>query len=478
MQEDRIKPPPHDIELEQSIIGALLLERDAFLEVTNLLNSDCFYSEKHKLIYQAMEVLFEANKPIDLSLVMAEMRKAKTLAKVGGAIEITNILDKVASSANIIAHSFKVKELYIQRKIAEFTAEAYKDSLEYGKDPFEIIEKLQNDLFEIVSEGMKRGTEKIDSVIRKTITQIEVSSKSDQSTLSVPSGLPSLDKVIGGFNNTDLIIIAARPAMGKTAFALTIARNAGYLFKKKVLVFSLEMSSVQLVMRMMASESEIDSFRIKQGDLEGYEWQILLDKATNLETMDLYIDDANQTINDIVAKARRLKQIVGVDMIVVDYLQIVSTLKFRGNREQEVAFIARKLKGLAKELEVPVVALAQLSRASEQRAGKRPMLSDLRESSSIEMEADIVAFIHRDEYYGIHMDEAGNSTLGMADIIIAKNRHGSIGDVRLEYKAPFVKFVEPTDTANLFHQDVEMPTIKITPTTFSNEEPNPDVIPF
>lgn len=469
--------PPHDAELEQSILGALLLERDAFLQIANILTSDCFYKPEHKVIFEAMEYLFENNKPIDLSLVASEMRKAKTLEGIGGSVRLTEIADKVASSANIQVHSYKVKELYLQRKVLEYTAQAYATAVEYGKDPFEIIEQLQNDLFELVSEGMKKGTEKIDSVVRKTITQIEVSSKADQSMLSVPSGLPSLDKLIGGFNNTDLIIVAARPAMGKTAFALTIARNASFLYKKKVLFFSIEMSSVQLVMRLMASEAELDSFRIKQGDLEQYEWQILLDKASNIEGMEMYIDDSNMTINDVVAKARRLQQIVGLDMIVVDYLQIISTTKFRGNREQEVAFITRKLKGLAKEIQIPVVALAQLSRATEQRANKKPILSDLRESSSLEMEADIVMFIHREEYYGNLMDEAGESLVGKADIIVAKNRHGAIGDVRLNYKAPFVKFVEQEDQANLFHQDVG-PKITIKPTQINNEPLNPNEVPF
>lgn len=457
------KLPPQDLEMEQGVLGAILIEKNAILEVVNIITPDTFYREPNKLIYLAVLELFEANHPIELLSVTNKLRKMGKLDEVGGAFYIIDIMNSVSSSANIIYWAFKLKELYVQRLIITLGSELSTKAYDFGTDVYALIEETQNKLFDLVQDGSKRGPEKVDKILQKTITQIEINSHTDNDAMGTPSGLPSIDGIIGSFGNSDLVIIAARPAMGKTALGLTLARNAASIYKKKSLVFSIEMSAVQLVMRLISSEAEIDGYKIKQGNIEPHEWQVIFDKASGMENLDLYIDDTpGLTLIDLKAKARRMKQTIGLDQIVVDYLQIIGTRGgFKGTREQEVALIARGLKGLAKELDIPVIALAQVGRAAEQRANKRPMLSDLRESASVENEADIVIFIHRPEYYNEIVDENGNSTLGKAEIIIAKHRHGDIGTVMLDYKNKYVKFVECNSETDLFHPIDESPKLTI-----------------
>ena len=453
--------PPQDIDLEEAILGAILLEKNAILEVVNILSPEAFYKEENKLVYQAILELFEANNPIELISVTGKLRKLGTLEKVGGAYRLVEISGRVSSSSNIVYWAFKLKEFYVQRLVGILGAELAQKAFQDTTDVYALIEETQNKLFDLIQDGSKRGPEKVDKILQKTITQIEINSHTDNDAMGTPSGLPSIDGIIGSFGNSDLVIIAARPAMGKTALGLTLARNAASIYKKRALVFSIEMSAVQLVMRLISSEAEVDGHKLKQGDVEPHEWQLIFDKASGMENLELYIDDTpGLTLNDLKAKARRMKQTIGLDMIVVDYLQIIGTRGgFKGTREQEVALIARGLKGIAKELDIPVIALAQIGRAAEQRSNKRPMLSDLRESASIENEADLVLFIHRPEYYNEIVDENGNSTLGKAEIIIAKHRHGDVGTVMLDYKNKYVKFVECDSDIDLFHQTDTSPKI-------------------
>ena len=455
------KIPPQDIEMEQGILGAILIEKNAILEVVNILTPEAFYKESNKIIYLAIVELFEANQPIELLSVTHKLRKLSKLEEVGGAYYITEIMNNVSSSANIVFWAFKIKEFYVQRLLITLSVELANKANEDTTDVYALIEETQNKLFDLIQDGSKRGPEKVDKILQKTITQIEINSHTDNDAMGTPSGLPSIDGIIGSFGNSDLVIIAARPAMGKTALGLTLARNAASIYKKKVLFFSIEMSAVQLVMRLISSEAEVEGHKLKQGDVEPHEWQLIFDKASGMENLELYIDDTpGLTISDLKSKVRRMHQTIGVDQIVVDYLQIIGTRNgFKGTREQEVTLISRGLKGIAKELNIPVIALAQVGRAAEQRSNKRPMLSDLRESSSLEAEADVVMFIHRPEYYNEIVDENGNSTLGKAEIIIAKHRHGDVGTVMLEYKNKYVKFVECDSDIDLFHQTDTSPKI-------------------
>ena len=439
------KMPPQAVELEEAVLGALMLEKDALTNVIDILKPQAFYKDSNSRIFHAIEQLFVRSEPVDILTVTQELKKTGELDIVGGAYYITQLTNRVASAANAEFHARIVAQKFIQRELIRISTKTINDAYEDGSDVFDLLDNAEKNLFSIVEGNIKKNYDKMSTLIKNALTQIEETQKNKGSFSGVPSGLTQLDRLTAGWQKSDLVIIAARPAMGKTALVLTMARNAAVDFQKPVAIFSLEMSSLQLVTRLIASESELSSEKLKKGTLEDHEWQQLNDKIKKLAEAPLFIDDTpGLSVFELRAKARRLKEQHGIKLIIVDYLQLMTAGgEGKGNREQEIATISRSLKGLAKELEIPVIALSQLSRAVETRGGdKRPQLSDLRESGAIEQDADMVMFIHRPEYYNITEDENGTDTRGMAELIIAKHRNGPVDAAKTRYIGQFTKFCD------------------------------------
>ncbi len=439
------KVPPQAIDLEEAVLGAIMLEKDAVISVLDILQPLSFYKEAHQKIYSAIVDLSSNQKPIDILTVTEELRSRNELEEVGGPFYITQLTSRVASAAHIEYHARIVAQKFIQRELirvsTDIQSRAYDDSI----DVDDLLDISEQELFEIAEGNIKRETARINVLMQMAIEQIEEASKRKDSLSGVPSGYTNLDRITSGWQKSDLIIVAARPSMGKTAFALSMARNISVEHNKPVAVFSLEMSSLQLVNRLIVSETELPSNRIRNGNLDEKEWKQLDAKIKSLVEAPLYIDDTPAiSIFELRAKCRRLKLQYHVELIIVDYLQLMSgPAETRGNREQEVSNISRSLKAIAKELNVPIVALSQLNRSVEMRSGsKRPQLSDLRESGAIEQDADMVIFIHRPEKYGITEDDKGHSTVGLAEIIVAKHRNGPVGDIQLRFRDETAKFVE------------------------------------
>lgn len=443
---DLSKLQPQARDLEEAVLGALMLEKHAPDKVANYLQPEAFYVEAHQEIYKAIRHLFGAGNPIDILTVTEQLRKNGTLEAAGGAYYITSLTNKVSSAANIEYHAHIVMQKSIQRQLITVAGEISEKAFQETSDAFELLDESEKQLFEIKNSSMTKNYDEVSELISKAIKDIEESKQEGEGLTGIPTGFTDLDRMTSGWQNSDLIILAARPGMGKTAFVLSMARNAAVLSQKSVAIFSLEMSSMQLVKRLIASEAELSSEKIRSGKLEEHEWQQLHTKISTIEDAQLFIDDTPAlTVLDLKAKARRLKRQRGLDLIIIDYLQLMrgdEGNNNKGNREQEISYISRSLKGLAKELDIPVIALAQLSRAVEQRQDKRPMLSDLRESGSIEQDADLVTFIYRPEYYGITADEEGNDNTGLTEIIIRKHRNGSPGTVNLKFIKHFGKFAD------------------------------------
>lgn len=440
------KMPPQALELEDAILGALMLEKDALSAVIDILKPETFYSEQNALVFTAIQKLFEESKPIDILTVSAQLRSTGDLEKAGGAFRITELTNRVGSAANIEYHARLISEKFILRELIRNASETIKKAYEETTDVFELLDQSERDLFTIAEGNIRRSYDNMSSLMSKSITELETLMKSKEDGLSgVPTGLRDLDRFTGGWQKSNLVIIAARPGMGKSALVISMARNAAVNFKRPAAVFSLEMSSVELVNRLIAAEAELDSEKLKKGNLQAHEWQQLNHKVGPLSEAPIFIDDTPAlTIFELRAKCRRLKAQHDIQLVIIDYLQLMSggsDLRKGSNREQEIAAISRALKTLAKELEIPVIALSQLSRAVEQRGGdKRPQLSDLRESGSIEQDADMVCFIYRPEYYGLLEDAEGRSLQGIAKLIIAKHRNGATGDVDLKFIGRFAKF--------------------------------------
>ena len=437
------KMPPQAVELEEAVLGALMLEKDALTEVIDILKPQSFYKDAHARIFSAIQQLFTRSEPVDILTVTQELKKTGELDIVGGAYFITQLTNRVASAANAEFHARIISQKYIQRELIRVSTKTINDAYEEGSDVFDLLDSAESSLFSIMEGNIKKNYDKMSTLIKKAIDQIEHTRNNKEGLSGVQSGLTSLDRLTNGWQKSDLVIIAARPAMGKTALVLTMARNAAVDFQKPVAIFSLEMSSLQLVTRLIASESELSAEKLKKGQLEDYEFQQLNDKIAKLASAPLFIDDTpGLSVFELRAKARRLKEQHKIELIIVDYLQLMTAGgEGKGNREQEIATISRSLKGLAKELEIPVIALSQLSRAVETRGGdKRPQLSDLRESGAIEQDADMVMFIHRPDYYNITEDAEGNSTIGMAELIIAKHRNGPVDSAKTRFIGQFTKF--------------------------------------
>lgn len=446
------KVPPQAVDLEEAVLGALMIERDALTNVIDILRPDSFYVESHQRIYTAIMNLFEEGKPVDLLTVTETLRKSGELEIIGGPFFITELTNKVSSAAHVEYHAHIISQKHIQRSLIKICSEIVKDSYEETSDVFELLDKAERNLFSITEGNLRRGADNMQTLVSKSIKAIEELKDQEEGLTGVPSGFINLDRVTSGWQPSDLVILAARPAMGKTAFVLSMARNAAVDFQKPVAVFSLEMSALQLVNRLVASESELPMEKLKKGTLADHEWQQLNHKIGKLSQAPLHIDDTPAlNIFELRAKCRRLKANHDIQMIIIDYLQLMSGSadgKSGGNREQEISAISRSLKMIAKELEVPVIALSQLSRAVETRGGdKRPMLSDLRESGAIEQDADMVMFLYRPEYYGITEDADGNSTEGIGEVMIAKHRNGALENVPLRFIGKYAKF------ENLEHRD-------------------------
>ena len=420
------KLPPQAVDIEEAVLGAMMLEKDALTAVIDILKPDTFYKETHQKIYTAICELFRRSEPIDILTVTNELKNTGELDIIGGAYFITQLTNRVASSANIEYHARIIIQKFIQRELIRISTEISRDAYQDSTDVLELLDSAEQRLFAIGEDNMRRKWEDMKTLIKDAIKVIEDASKQAGHLTGVGSGFTKLDHMTGGWQRSDLIIVASRPSMGKTAFTLTMARNMAIELKKPVAFFSLEMSSLQLVTRLIASETEIDSNKIKNGNLDTDEWKHLHSKINMLTEAPLYIDDTPAlSIFELRAKCRRLKQQHKIEAVIVDYLQLMSSgTEGRGNREQEISNISRALKSLAKELNIPIIVLSQLSRAVETRGGtKKPILSDLRESGAIEQDADVVVFLYRPEYYKITEDEEGNQTHGMAEIIVAKHRN-------------------------------------------------------
>ena len=439
-----MKLPPQARELEEAVLGAMLIDKDAVSTIIDVLRPEAFYVEGHKHIYEAIFHLFNESEPVDILTVTERLRRMGVLDLVGGAYAVAELSNKVTSAANVEHHARIVVQKYIQRELIRVSTSIIQDAYEDTTDVLELLDRSEQSLYEVAETNLRRGFDDMKTLVSKAIKEIDEVRKHDNSLTGIPSGFTSLDRLTAGWQRSDLIIVAARPGMGKTAFTLAVARNAAVDFNKGVAIFSLEMSSVQLVKRLISMETELTGEKIRRGDLAEHEWIQLTKLTGGLAEAPIYIDDTPAiNIFELRAKCRRLKSDKNIELIVIDYLQLMSGTPNgkAGNREQEISTISRSLKAIAKELDVPVIALSQLSRAVETRGGeKRPQLSDLRESGAIEQDADIVTFLYRPEYYGFDQDEQGNPTNGMADIIVAKHRNGALDDVRVRFVAKYAKF--------------------------------------
>lgn len=445
------KLPPQALDLEEAVLGAIMLEKDALANIIDIIRPEAFYKEAHQIIFAAISRLFTKTEPIDILTVTNELKFSGELEAAGGPFYIAQLTNRVASAANTEFHTRIVLQKFIQRELIRISSDIIRDAYEDTTDVFSLLDKAENELFSVGENNLRRNYADMQSLIRNAVKQIE-SAKNNQGTFSgVGSGFTELDRVTSGWQPSDLIVIAARPGMGKTAFVLTLARNAAIDFNKPVAVFSLEMSSVQLVTRLISAEAQLSGDKLRKGDLAPHEWQQLNSKINTLIDAPIYIDDTpSLSIFELRAKARRLKAQHNIQMIIIDYIQLMSggVERSSGNREQEISNISRSLKSLAKELNIPVLALSQLNRSVETRPNKKPLLSDLRESGAIEQDADMVIFIYRPEYYKIDQNAEGESLLGMAEISIAKHRNGALEDVQLKFISKYAKFVDPDPADN------------------------------
>ena len=447
----RIQPQAR--ELEEAILGALMLEKDAYSIISDILNPLSFYDKTHELIFAAIQGLAMQQKPIDMLTVIEQLRKKGELEIVGGASYIAQLSQKVVSSAHLEYHARIVAQKHLARELISFSSNIANKAFDETNDVEDLMQEAEGKLFEISQQNLKKDVTPINPVISEAIKLITEAAKRSDGLSGVQTGFRKLDKITSGWQNSDLIIIAARPAMGKTAFVLSMAKNMAVNYNTPVAVFSLEMSNVQLVNRLIVNTTEISGEKIKSGQLQRHEWHQLDSKIKDLYDAPIFIDDTpSLSVFELRTKARRLVKEHKVKCIIIDYLQLMNASGMGTySREQEVSMISRSLKGLARELCIPVIALSQLNRGVENRTSKdgidakRPQLSDLRESGAIEQDADIVCFIHRPEYYKIYTDAQGNDLTGKAEIIIAKHRNGSTGDVLLSFKSEFIRFQNVED---------------------------------
>ncbi|MEM9737851.1 MAG: replicative DNA helicase [Bacteroidota bacterium] len=440
---------PHALDVEEAVLGALIMERDALTDVIDILSPQSFYREPHQLIYAAIVHLFNNTDPIDPRTLVNQLRKKGVLEKVGGLPYIIGLTESIISTKHIEHHARLLVEYAMRRGLITVSSEIQEEAYDPTVDTFELLDKSERALFEVSEANIRKNYEQIDSLMEQAIKELEAKKSNQQGVTGVSTSFPALDRMLLGWQKSDFIVIAARPGMGKTALMLTLLRNAAIDAGVPVAFFSLEMSSVQLVNRMISSETELESDKIRKGNLEEYEWEQLFHKTTEIARSNIYIDDTPAlSLFEFRAKCRRLKAQRGIQVVFVDYLQLMVEDQYAkgGNREQQIAAISRGVKAIAKELDITIIVASQLSRSVETRGGdKRPQLSDLRESGAIEQDADVVLFLYRPEYYGLTQDEEGNDTRALAEIIIAKHRNGPTGKVILHYHSSITKFDNPSN---------------------------------
>ncbi len=445
LHEQAGRVPPQAADVEQSVLGAMLIEREAIPKAIEVLPHEAFYDGRHQRIYEAMLGLFERGNPVDLVTLTEELKRRGEFEHIGS-YYLSELTTRVASAANVEYHARIIAEKSLLRRMIETMTTVVGEAYDPGTDAFDLLDRAEQNIFRISESQLRKGARSMQDVVMETFKQLEALTEREGGITGVPSGFHALDQMTGGWQNSDLVIIAARPSMGKTALSLAVARNAAKdpRYGVGVAFFSLEMSASQLAQRLLTSEARVDAQAARTGRLSDEDWQKLARAAGTLSAAPIFVDDTpGLGILELRAKCRRLKAEHDIGLVVVDYLQLMHGTRDNrnSNREQEIAQISRSLKALAKELDVPVIALAQLSRAVETRGGdKRPQLSDLRESGSIEQDADVVAFIYRAERYGITVDEHGNSTEGLGEVIIGKQRNGPIGNVRLAFVNQYARF--------------------------------------
>ncbi|MDT9546364.1 MAG: replicative DNA helicase [Chlorobium sp.] len=443
-KESRI--PPYSTEIEQEVLACVLLDDDPIEQVIQIFGDsggDVFYERRHQIIFKAMMQLYTKRQAIDLITVSEELVKLGELDNIGGRHYLAELSGKVISAANVEYYARLAKEKYLYRRMISISTKISESSYSSSMDIFDLVEHASQQFFNISQAGIKKKATPIKDLVKNGIRMLETLRASQSSITGIGSGFSEVDQMTAGFQQSDMIIIAARPSAGKTAFALALARNAAVDFETPVLFFSLEMAEVQLAIRLMCAEASVESQLVRTGRISQEMMGRIINNMDKLNEAKLFIDDTpGISIMELTAKARRLKQEHNIGMVVVDYLQLVSPVRDgKSNREQEIAQISRSLKALAKELNIPVIALAQLNRSVEQRSGdRRPQLSDLRESGSIEQDADVVMFLSRPEMYGKQTFEDGSSTKDVVEIVIGKQRNGPIGDIRLLFLKNYGRF--------------------------------------
>ena len=444
--------PPQAIDIEQLVLGALMIDKDAFSMVSEILRPESFYDPRHQKIYTAIQTLSMEEHPVDLATVTQELMHEGTIDAVGGPAYVMELTAHVASSAHIEYHAHILAQKFLARQLIHYASVIETKAFDDTVDVDELMQEAEGSLFEISQKNMKQDYTQIDPVIVEATEILQRAAQNTTGLTGIPTGYTALDDMTSGWQPSDLVIIAGRPAMGKTSFALSLARNIAVDYREPIAFFSLEMSNVQLVNRLISNVCEISGKKIQNGQLDQLEWDRFDKNLRKLTGSPVYVDDTpSLSIFELRTKARRLVREKGVKIIMIDYLQLMNASGMKvGSRQEEVSTISRSLKGLAKELNVPILALSQLNRGVEGREGaegKRPQLSDLRESGAIEQDADMVLFVHRPEYYRIFEDEKGNDLRGMAQIIIAKHRKGSTGDVILRFRGEYTRFDNPEDSS-------------------------------
>ncbi len=439
------KVPPNAVDFEEIVLGQLMIEPDAAILVMDLLKPECFYKDANQKVFEAIKTLVTREEPIDFLTVTEELRKKGELEKCGGAFYISNLTNRVSSAAHIEYHAKIVAQKFIQRELIRVSSEIQTLAFDPDTDVSDLIDFSENALFKVAENRLKKESTPIADLVKEAINHISEAGKRDDGLSGIPTGFTNIDRLTSGLQASDLIIIAARPSMGKTAFILSMLRNMAVDHNIPVAMFSLEMSNLQLVMRLIVSETELDHGKIKNGKLTTDEWAKLEERTKTLLAAPIFLDDTPAlSIFEFRAKCRRLKQKHDIQCVFVDYLQLMNAPN-AGSREQEISTISRQLKAIAKELNIPVIALSQLNRSIDKTNDYRPQLSNLRESGAIEQDADIVAFIHRPEYYKILEDSEGRSLSGIAEIIVAKHRNGALEDIQLRFEKEFAKFTELND---------------------------------
>ncbi len=481
------KIPPQAVDLEEAVLGAMMIDKKGVDDVIDIIHTDVFYKPAHQFIYNAIFKLFENSEPIDLLTISNQLRKDEKLEAVGGDFYLINLSQKVSSAAHVEFHARIILQKFIQRRLISISSEIITNSYDETVDVFDLLDDAESKLFDITQGNLKKSSEAAEGLVTLALKKIEEISNQEGMS-GVATGFTKLDQLTSGWQPSDLIILAARPGMGKTAFVMSMAKNMAIDFDTPVAIFSLEMSSIQLITRMISSQTGISSEKLRKGNLETYEWEALNVKVKSLSKAPIFIDDTpSLSVFDLRAKARRLVSQHGVKAIVIDYLQLMtagSATKGFGNREQEISTISRNLKALAKELSVPVIALSQLSRAVETRGGsKRPLLSDLRESGAIEQDADIVSFIYRPEYYGLTEwdDDEHTPCEGQAEFIVAKHRNGGLENIKMKFTGRLALFSDleegfATEFQSSMNQEISSDNLASASDAFGDM--NKDDVPF